>query len=213
VATGPATVPAITQAAGLIRQNLSQAIYAGRSLARSKGHDSIKKELELIAEFAPPLGGELKRIRGAPALDMQRANYVASRFSDYWAESALKAVADGKSASSAAVEANKKQEFRVKMVAVTEAANAWNDERQSEIVQLAQEEPLEHALSGLAVFNEWDAAADRRTCDVCESQHGKIRPIGISFGVGDPPTHPNCRCGLMLVVLPVYYEWQEEEAA
>jgi len=212
-ARGPATIPAITEAAGAIQKNVAQAIFAGRTLARARGHLSIQREMSLIESFAPELGGELHRVAGSIASDQQRANYVASRFSRYWSESAIMAAADGESASASATQATNRQEFRIKMVAVTEASNAWNDERQGEMVQLEKEKPISRIATPLLIFSEWDAAMDRRTCDICETQHGKIRPAGVSFSVGDPPVHPNCRCGLMLVVLPTYYEWEEEAAA
>jgi len=213
VARGPATIPAITEAANAIQKNVAQAIFAGRTLARTRGHSSIQKEMGLIESYAPELGGELHRVAGSIASDQKRANYVASSFSRYWSESAIMAASDGESASVSASQATKRQEFRIKMVAVTETSNAWNDERQGEIVQLEQEKPISRIVTPLLVFSEWDAAMDRRTCDICETQHGKIRPAGISFSVGDPPVHPNCRCGLMLVVLPAYYEWEDEAAA
>jgi len=209
---GPFVAAVITEGARRITLLFTEVILRGRELARHYGHKGLAMELALIEKYAPALGGELKRSRGAAAFDAQRARYLAAKFGRYWTEQAFKVAGEDASLSPSAVarKATLKQKWHVNMIGRSEAANAWNDEREMELHTLMVETDQKRRGAALALFQEWDAAMDKRTCPVCSEMSGTLRPVGMSFEVDPPPTHANCRCALMLVVLPVYFEWDTE---
>lgn len=209
---GPFVATVIAEGARKISTLFTEVILRGRELARNYGHRSLVSELDLIEKYAPGLGGELRRSRNSAALDAQRARYLAGKYGRYWTEQAIKISTEDRSLSSSEVarKATLKQKWHVNMIGRSEAANAWNDERQVELHTLVVETAQKRRGAALVLFNEWDAAMDKRTCPICSSMSGTMRPVGMSFDVDPPPTHANCRCALMLVVLPVYFEWDIE---
>lgn len=71
-------------------------------------------------------------------------------------------------------------------VAVTEAAHAYNLEREG----LARAATVG---SIVRIFKVWDATLDKRTCPTCSGLDGMIVGIGEAFPVSQP-AHPRCRC-------------------
>jgi len=53
--------------------------------------------------------------------------------------------------------------------------------------------------SGVVAGKQFMAAPD--CCDECQESDGEIVEIDDEFSAGEPPLHPNCRCGV-LAVLP-----------
>ncbi|MCG8423689.1 MAG: phage head morphogenesis protein [Proteobacteria bacterium] len=75
-------------------------------------------------------------------------------------------------------------------VARTEVMAAYNDRHHAALVEVDAQDP--------GYQQRWDAAADRRTCDVCGPLDGKTAAMEGVFpgGFRRPPAHPNCRCTL-----------------
>jgi len=209
---GPFVAPVIAEGARKITTLFTEVILRGRELARHYGHEGLTMELGLIEKYAPDLGGELTRSRGSAALDAQRSRYLAAKYGRYWTEQAIKITGEDPalSPSEVARQATRKQKWHVNMIGASEAANAWNDEREVELHKLVVETDRKRRGAAIVLHNQWDAAIDKRTCPVCEDMDGRMRPVGMSFPAGAPPVHPSCRCGLMLAVLPVYYQWDAE---
>lgn len=212
VSTGPFVAAAIAQAASNLTKALEPVILQGRSLARAKGHEGLKKELDLVNQYAPQLGGEVERAAHTAAGDAARARYLAARFSRLWSEEAIKQAtkSDSKSPGQIIRNTNQKRMFHLNAVAVSEPANAWNDERQYEMQALVSTRQEKRRGLPLILAEEWSAVMDLRTCPECADLNGGIRPIGFSWPHGFPPVHVNCRCALLLAIVPAYFEWDED---
>jgi SPP1 gp7 family putative phage head morphogenesis protein len=70
----------------------------------------------------------------------------------------------------------------------TEVVHSYNAAIEGQIHELNQVDPGYHL--------KWDAAVDRRTCEICAKLHNLVVPDGKPFpgGMRHPPAHPNCRC-------------------
>lgn len=87
----------------------------------------------------------------------------------------------------------------IERTAITEVAQAWNDEKVEAIEEAIEEdEELADAIAilGGGIVRRWDAILDRRTCAECSAHDGEIAPIGGRFTGGDEPgfLHSRCRC-------------------
>lgn len=73
-------------------------------------------------------------------------------------------------------------------LAVTETVNAYNEFAMVGMQELEHEDP--------GYFKRWDAAIDRRTCELCGEYDDVVVKLEENFprGVAHPPLHPRCRC-------------------
>lgn len=173
-------------------------IRAGRAHARTRSRET------LVLEIAA--AGGLAEAGGDGAEDGVRAASTAESFSRRWQNLAVNGVSEeeGPLGARGAAEA---LHSHVEMVAATEAADAFNDER-DRALRLVNERVRDPAL---LLFKVWDAALDRRTCRVCMSMNGTVRPLFVSFP--EPmPAHPRCRCVTTVLALPMLFDFEREAA-
>lgn len=88
---------------------------------------------------------------------------------------------------------------KLRRVAATEVARAFNDERESILIVLGGGgtradglRPADQPRPGL--FKVYSAVLDRLTCARCFRADGETIEPHKSFRAGPPPLHPNCRC-------------------
>ena len=88
------------------------------------------------------------------------------------------------------------------MIAATETASAFNDERTRIEKHLADENKETSWWPFLVKV--WDATLDKRTCPVCAKLHGTRRGWGSDFPGGKEPgkVHPNDRCLSLFFAIP-----------
>jgi len=81
---------------------------------------------------------------------------------------------------------------RAKMIGTTEVTRAF-----------AQGNELAWRESRVISGKKWHSALDERVCPICGSLHGEVVPIGQPFSDGsmNPPSHVNCRCWILPVVM------------
>lgn len=119
---------------------------------------------------------------------------------------------EGEQTSLAATSAStlERNDHRLRRIAATETARAYNDEHDEALRALVaptdETMRLETERVGImsGLFNRWDATLDRRTCRVCRDHDGEVVPIGMPFRAGDRPgdVHVFCRCIETLIFLP-----------
>jgi len=115
---------------------------------------------------------------------------------------------------------------RIRLIAATETAEAFNDERAGALVVLAKEMPGPEEgtilpalpLAGpyrsapvipirtyrapapvVRLVKVWSALLDGAVCRDCREMHGTAIEAGDTFIGGDPPLHPHCRCIFILI--------------
>jgi SPP1 gp7 family putative phage head morphogenesis protein len=84
-------------------------------------------------------------------------------------------------------------DYRLRRIAATETARAFNDERLAET--RAHHEPR------AGVFKVWSAVLDRRTCAYCFDRDGRTFELEAKVGES-PPVHVCCRCVWEFVWVP-----------
>lgn len=93
-------------------------------------------------------------------------------------------------------------DYRLRSIATSETARAFDDafEDASEATLRTHTERRWYS----AIFKQWDASADKRTCLVCSGLADTIRPIGLWYPNGARPgyVHPGCRCFSVILVIP-----------
>jgi hypothetical protein len=93
-------------------------------------------------------------------------------------------------------------EARLHTIAATESATAFNDETS----RLAEK----HARVYPFLLLYWDATLDRRACPRCVSLEGQVKHWGFAFKV-TPAVHPQCRCRLGVLFLPLVTITEDDE--
>lgn len=90
--------------------------------------------------------------------------------------------------------------YYAERLARTEIVNAYNSTALEGMEELEKEDP--------GYYKRWDAALDKRTCLVCAELDDLVRPLDkdFSYGVSQPPAHPNCRCAQVIW----RKEWKEQ---
>jgi hypothetical protein len=158
-------------------------ILAGRRGARKAGRDRILDELGL--------GARDIELADHEAADKRRAKQTAAAFAGYWLASAREALAEDATAREAIHAANTAQQFRVGMVATTEASTAFTAERSAVAEAVV---PLTRGLA-LVPMKVWNSAREKTTCDRCYGAHGEMVRLDESFDLGEPgDVHPRCLC-------------------
>lgn len=187
----------------LLRNLWWRAILHGRQRARLGSRRTLLEELEAIAPGIAQLAGPRRD-------DTQRALRTATAFATRWRKQADEAVAEDKLPHGrAARSATRHVQSHIELVAATEVADAFNDER---IETLRHAPEIVTETNPLVVlFKVWDAAMDRRTCRVCANLHGTIRPLIMDFPTR-MPAHPRCRCVTTILALPAVFDFERELA-
>lgn len=86
--------------------------------------------------------------------------------------------------------------YRAETIARTEIARAASEGR-----QLAWNQGIEQGFISINAQKEWIAEAD--ACEICSPRNGTRHPVNKPWPGGEPPAHPNCRCDLLLIPVPV----------
>ncbi len=218
----PATVRAravayVVARADVLAAELAAAIAASRTATRRASLAVLRDQLGTIVRLAneTPAKGILDAVPApsrepsadAVALDQAHGLVSGRALAASWA-SALAAQVVRPSATdatpgdlaSAMRDAADRHESRVATTAATENVDAFNGARSEAL--------LTFKVGGYRVLpfigKHWNATLDRRVCPVCASHSGKTIAYSKSFSGGIAPgCHPNCRCILELIFLPL----------
>lgn len=88
---------------------------------------------------------------------------------------------------------------KLELIAATEVASAFSEERERIEVEFVRENP---ALAPV-LLKLWNAKLDG-ACPVCRGLHRTARPWGMSFGTKEPGrAHPRCRCFASYMPIPI----------
>lgn len=145
--------------------------------------------MQAFAEGGHPYQ-QAKRIRNVIGLLPNHATAVGKYHARLLGQGATEAEAD----KAAEKYAKKLLDYRAKNIARTETLTAAN-QGQIELWRQAREQGLLDATTRKAVV----VTPDDRLCDVCAPMDGVTDTLDGDFkGMGDPPFHNSCRCGLAL---------------
>jgi len=177
---------AIRRAAPLVQKALEGALLDGRTYARGAGRRLLEQELSLAS---PGL------LSGRDEHDAASAHAASSSWSAGWSTTATALVMSDGEPAHAPIAAAQARTPRLDVIAATETASAFNDERRRAF------DDLGHSSLAPELYKVWSAVLDRKTCAFCVGKDGQVRGLHESFGV-TPPVHPNCRCIVELVRVP-----------
>jgi len=188
-------------------------VIAGRRAARRASVETLQPQIELAAEVNPGLPPWFEIAAEGYSYDAVRAVAIARSFTGRWQDRATKLLADGvelDAASSAALEA---EAFRVDMIAATESAEAFDQQREDDLDAYGRNPAYQAEVNrefAAIPFKWWNSVLDKRTCRTCSVAHGKIVLLGLDFPEGRPGgVHPHCRCVADIVLLPAWYRRYE----
>ena len=168
--------------------------------------DALERALLEARVHARRVGGESlgvpRRREAAHEEDAAASHTTASSYAAAWGAAAMAAILS--SSEKARGSANSQSlapsispaplDFRLRRIAATETARAFNDERVA--TMRAHHEPA------AGVFKVWSAVLDRRTCGDCFDRDGRTIELHDSFGAS-PPLHVCCRCVLEFLNVPL----------
>lgn len=166
--------------------------------------DLVRREV-VRAGFAEP--GPLAVMATVAPTDDTAAARTGQSFGAQWTTSVMAAAwtwADGDAASLAPALDAIDMDGRVRRIAATDAAQAFEDARDEGMGWIAEEHGDTRWFP--AVGKRWEAKNDKKVCPVCASMAvRRPRPIGIPWPGGVSPgyAHSFCRCIEGLVWLPV----------
>lgn len=95
--------------------------------------------------------------------------------------------------------------YRAETIARTEIARAASEGR-----QIAWNQGIEQGFISANAQKEWIAEAD--ACEICSPRNGTRHPVNKPWPGGEPPAHPNCRCDMLLIPVPVAAEPEPSRA-
>ena len=173
----------------LLERSVERAIVAGRADTRATARRDLATELP---------AAEPSALSGREEDDAASAHTAAASYASAWGAAAMAAVvtwSEEPERSLAAHVAEAEQDHRLRRIASTESASAFNDERRRHY------EALEDTPLAPGMFKVWSAVLDRKTCPYCFGRDGQVRALHESFGE-TPPSHPHCRCVIELVRVP-----------
>jgi len=200
-----ATLTATTKAAlssplsseNALRVAVAVSVYHGRRGARLDGRDTYGDEADLLGLSPAP---EIDR----DEYDQDRAYAIGFSYASYWRDQ-YERIGDQQAALDAT-------EARLRLIGVTEVAEATSDER-DQILRRVGEQHREATTGSLIVFKVWDAALDKRTCPKCERAHHTVVPFFMDFPDGRPGgVHGNCRCYEGTILLPFWFDYETDLA-
>jgi len=176
---------------------VARSVEVSRAASRESGRQTLARDAQAAGVQLP--GIEIDR----SDYDQRRAFVIATRFADDWDEKSRKAGFDT---------ALDSMGSRLELIGITESAESFNDERDQLITRIA--EPQERRAASVVPFKIWDATMDKRTCPVCSRAHHTVVPYWMSFPDGRPGgTHARCRCYEGLILLPIWFDYEVDQAA
>lgn len=189
-----AALPGLTAA-------VSSAVADGRREAKRVALERLDAELRKVT-------GPLGVVLGDSPEDLAEAELAGSAYAVAWGAAAVAMVwrwQDTSAPSAAAIpgDAADRNDHRLRRIAATENAKAFQDAREEGTDWVAEQHGEATWFPGM--FKQWDATLDRGTCGVCRDLDGQIRPFGFDFEGGQEPgyVHPMCRCVEAVVFVPL----------
>lgn len=186
-----------TEAGGpvAIEQGLTFGIAKLRREARDRGKLALAGELDQARKDGLEVWPGRGTI-GTSMADVIRSNRIARNTATAWEQKDAQGL-----------DATLALDSRLDTIAITETAEAFNDER-----RLVLRETKQQRTSGsLVLFEFWDAALDRRICPICERASGTFVLLGQGFPSGRPGgVHARCRCNGTVIALPFWYTSEVE---
>ena len=161
----------------LLQRSVEHAIVDGRVETRVVARRELATELPAV---------EPSVLSGREEDDAASGHTAAASYASAWGAAAMAAVL------AESDEPVGGQDHRLRRIAATESAAAFNDERRRLYDDLGD-------LPG--TFKVWSAVLDRKTCHFCFGKDGQAVRLHESLGE-TPPVHPFCRCTLELVRVP-----------
>lgn len=221
----------MTEAALLLRVAAERIIRAGRLNAKTAAHATLAQQLALAAEEAPYLL-PTEELVGEDEDDRKWALWLGANLARRFRALATGQLEEGAKPREAVAVAAKGLDGRLRVIATTETARAYNVEREAELsnyfersrLQVAADEgrlaaeldqtpapqrrPFPAVAGTLVPFKWWNAAGDKRTCGRCDQLDGTVLPLNIPWPDGPPGSiHPNCRCTDDIILMPAWTEW------
>jgi SPP1 gp7 family putative phage head morphogenesis protein len=173
---------AVRRSAPILRESVERALLDARSSTRRAARrDAVRH---------PRQGTSHEE-------DAAAAHAAASSYAAAWAATAMAQILahaeKGSRRSLAPALSGAPVDYRLRRIAATETARAYNDERVSRM-------RAEHSAKAGA-FQVWSAILDRRTCATCFERDGRTIELHARFD-GSPPLHVCCRCVIEFVQVP-----------
>jgi hypothetical protein len=165
-----------------LRDAVDHALIASRRRARILGRESL-----VLPAHAAPASDE----QDAAASHTTAGSYAAA-----WGAAAMATILardETNEGSLAKGFSHAPLDYRLRRIAATESASAFNDERARGMRATHDPEA--------GVFKVWSAVLDRRTCGLCFDKDGRTIELHASFGE-TPPVHVCCRCAIEFVHVP-----------
>lgn len=186
---------------------MQAALHHDTVLSASDAREAARQRLQAETKRPLPVAAS------AAHLDEAAAATSSASLASAWGGAVMAAAAAWDDKSSPArelTEIPKAVDGRARRTAATETARAFNDER-GKLIEL-----LTEALSGghggdhpgsperrPGLYKVWSAVLDAVTCAYCFGADGEIAEPNASFKAGMIPAHPNCRCVVEHIVIPV----------
>jgi hypothetical protein len=205
-----------------LSSELAEAMTAARDTTSRVALATLRAQLGLVLRLATESGatGQLGPLAGAPAalasatedraLSRASAHLSARSLATAWAGSVSASMVRPSKAEAAPVDlarevrsAVKRHDARIGTTATTDTVAAFNGARESALLTL---KGVRFGNSRFLPFlgKHWNATLDKRTCPVCSSHSGDTVAYHKAFAGGfTPGFHPNCRCILELIFMPL----------
>lgn len=207
-------IGAVRSARSHIARAVSNSVFQARSNARDAAQVRLAAELEQLHKELHRLGIERPDLivqRSDGAEDSAIAVMLGESYGSAWAAAMLVVILrwerqDKASRGSLPGQARvvlEQIDFRIRRIAATETARAFNNEHDEGVGYVAAQHKGSRWIAGL--FKRWDAMFDRRVCATCRGHDGELALVGTSFTHDDRPAevHAICRCLDSLVFLPL----------
>lgn len=141
-----------------------------------------------------------RTIRQSVGLTTEQAGWVDNFYNRNLAQNIGAGMSPSQAASRASTSTSRYHDrihrYRAETIARTEIARAASEGR-----QIAWNQGIEQGFISVNAQKEWIAEAD--ACDICSPRNGTRHPVNKPWPGGEPPAHPNCRCDMLLIPVPV----------
>jgi len=212
-ATAERGADVLRTAATDLHKQVEASLLGARGNARKAATARVDDEWALVRREVRQHGfrdpGPLPRVPALQPTDRAAAGATAAGYAAAWTHATTGALWDwaadedaDTSPGAAVAAAADGLDYRVKRIATTENAQAYNDARDD--VTAAEAKRNDGATWLVAVLKRWDATLDKRVCKVCRDMHGALAIPGLKFRGGREPghVHVGCRCSDHLVFIP-----------
>lgn len=182
-----------TGVASELERDVTLTVQAARAEAATSGVTALRRQAKALGVVMPVAAPVLPG--GHPYRDAGRAAVAGKTTSASWLQTTMAKAAEAVDATRlprVLHQVHALVDGRLRRLAATESAEAFNAAREAEFQALAERAP--------GLIQRWVAVLDRRTCPTCDAMHGRTAPMGAEFSAGSPPVHNYCRCFVVLDV-------------